>query len=65
MAVIIATAWAQLDLHAQQQLAELSIPVRSMPSTTVFDRQPMDYKKAVLPNKLPRIAIEAGVTDFW
>ncbi len=57
----------QLALHAQQQLAELKIPVRvvSMPSTTVFDRQPMDYKKSVLPNKLPRIAIEAGVTDFW
>ena len=67
-AVIIATgSEVQLALHAQQQLAELKIPVRvvSMPSTTVFDRQPMDYKKAVLPNKLPRIAIEAGVTDFW
>jgi transketolase len=68
VAVIIATgSEVQLALHAQQQLAELKIPVRvvSMPSTTVFDRQPMDYKKAVLPNKLPRIAIEAGVTDFW
>ena len=68
VAVIIATgSEVQLAWHAQQQLAELKIPVRvvSMPSTTVFDRQPMDYKKAVLPNKLPRIAIEAGVTDFW
>ena len=37
----------------------------SMPSTTVFDRQDLDYKKAVLPPKLPRIAVEAGVTDFW
>jgi len=31
----------------------------------VFDRQPVEYKKAVLPAKLPRVAVEAGVTDFW
>ena len=68
VAVIIATgSEVQLALHAQQKLAEMKIPVRvvSMPSTTVFDRQPVDYKKLVLPNKLPRIAIEAGVTDLW
>ncbi|HYR25114.1 MAG TPA: transketolase [Aquabacterium sp.] len=68
VAVIIATgSEVQLALHAQQQLAELKIPVRvvSMPSSTVFDRQPLEYKKAVLPAKLPRIAVEAGVTDFW
>ena len=68
VAVIIATgSEVQLALHAQQQLAELKIPVRvvSMPSTTVFDRQSVEYKKSVLPAKLPRIAVEAGVTDFW
>jgi transketolase len=31
----------------------------------VFDRQPEAYKRAVLPDKLPRIAVEAGVTDGW
>jgi transketolase len=36
-----------------------------MPSTSVFDRQDIKYKKAVLPPKLPRVAVEAGVTDFW
>ncbi|MFW9615154.1 transketolase [Aquabacterium sp.] len=68
VAVIIATgSEVQLALHAQQQLAELKIPVRvvSMPSTTVFDRQSVEYKTSVLPAKLPRIAVEAGVTDFW
>jgi transketolase len=67
-AVIIATgSEVQLALHAQAELAKLKIPVRvvSMPSTTVFDRQSVDYKKEVLPAKLPRIAIEAGVTGFW
>jgi transketolase len=68
VAVIIATgSEVQLALHAQAELAKQKIPVRvvSMPSTTVFDRQDVAYKKAVLPNKLPRIAVEAGVTDFW
>ena len=67
-AVIIATgSEVQLALHAQSQLAQFKIAVRvvSMPSTTVFDRQSVAYKKAVLPAGLPRVAIEAGVTDGW
>jgi transketolase len=67
-AVIIATgSEVQLALQAQALLAQHKIAVRvvSMPSTTVFDRQGTDYKTEVLPPKLPRIAIEAGVTDFW
>jgi len=68
VAVIIATgSEVQLALHAQAALAKDGIPVRvvSMPSTSVFDRQPVDYKKSVLPANLPRIAVEAGVTDGW
>ena len=67
-AVIIATgSEVQLALHAQAALAALKIAVRvvSIPSTTVFDRQSVDYKSSVLPAKLPRVAIEAGVTDGW
>jgi len=41
------------------------VRVVSMPSTSVFDRQSVDYKTSVLPPKLPRIAVEAGVTDGW
>ena len=68
VAVIVATgSEVQLALHAQAELAKLGVPVRvvSMPSTNVFDRQDVAYKKAVLPPKLPRVAVEAGVTDFW
>jgi transketolase len=67
-AVIIATgSEVQLALHAQQQLAVHGIAVRvvSMPSTSVFDRQDAAYKKRVLPAGLPRVAVEAGVTDGW
>jgi transketolase len=67
-ALIIATgSEVQLALGAQKQLAEAGVPVRvvSMPSTTVFDRQPQDYRDSVLTPGLPRVAVEAGVTDFW
>ncbi len=67
-AVIIATgSEVQLALHAQAALAQLKIAVRvvSMPSTSVFDRQTPAYQASVLPAKLPRVAVEAGVTDGW
>ena len=67
-AVIIATgSEVMLALHAQAALAQLKIAVRvvSMPCTSEFDRQSLAYKKAVLPAGVPRIAIEAGVTDGW
>ncbi len=67
-AVLIATgSEVQLAIAAQQQLAVAGIPVRvvSMPCTSLFDRQDAKYKKSVLPDGLPRVAIEAGVTDLW
>jgi transketolase len=67
-AVIVATgSEVQLALHAQGLLAKDGIAVRvvSMPSTTVFDRQDSAYKSQVLPAGVPRIAVEAGVTDGW
>jgi len=39
--------------------------VVSMPCTNVFDRQEQSYKDSVLLKGVKRIAVEAGVTDFW
>lgn len=67
-AVIIATgSEVQLAMHARELLAAQDIAVRvvSMPCSSVFDRQEVTYKSYVLPQNLPRIAVEAGVTDFW
>jgi transketolase len=36
-----------------------------MPSTSVFDRQEVRYRDAVLPLDLPCVAVEAGVPDYW
>ena len=67
-ALIIATgSEVPVAMAAQKQLAEAGIPVRvvSMPSTSVFDRQPGEYKTSVLPAGIPRVAVEAGVSDYW
>jgi transketolase len=67
-AVLIATgSEVQLALQAQATLAKEGVAVRvvSLPSTTVFDRQDVAYKNDVLPPRLPRVAVEAGVTDGW
>ena len=67
-AVIMATgSELQLAMAAQTALAAEGIPVRvvSMPGTSVFDRQDAAYRASVLGTGLPRIAIEAGVSDYW
>ena len=67
-AVLIATGSEVAPvLQAADLLAAGQIPVRvvSMPSTTVFDRQEITYRESVLPDNLPRIAVEAGVSDGW
>jgi transketolase len=57
----------ELAQAAASALAAEGIVARvvSMPSTDVFDRQEAAYKAAVLTKGVPRVAIEAGVTDFW
>jgi transketolase len=67
-AILIATgSEVELAVAAASALAAEGIAVRvvSMPSTDVFDRQDAAYKASVLTKGTPRVAIEAGVTDFW
>lgn len=72
-AVLIATgSELQLAMAARAALEAEGVAVRvvSMPSTSVFDRQSAEYRDSVLLGangkaRVPRIAIEAGVTDLW
>ena len=67
-AVIIATgSEVGIALGAREALAKEGIAVRvvSMPCTSVFERQDAAYRAQVLPAGVPRVAVEAGVTDFW
>ena len=67
-AVIVATgSEVAVALAAQAQLAAAGVAVRvvSMPCTSVFDRQDAAYRESVLPKGLPRVAVEAGIADYW
>jgi transketolase len=66
-AIIIATG-SEVDLALKAQAAmaaEIPVRVVSMPCTNVFDRQDAAYRDSVLLKGVPRVAIEAGVTDGW
>ena len=67
--VIIIATGSEVDLaaKAQEALAADGVNARvvSMPSTNVFDRQDQAYKDSVLTPGVKRVAVEAGVTDFW
>ena len=67
-AAIIATgSEVAIALAAQKLLAESGVAARvvSMPCTSLFDRQDAAWRESVLPKGMPRVAIEAGVTDCW
>jgi len=67
-AVILATgSEVALAIAAQHLLSQRGIAVRvvSMPCTSVFDSQSREYRESVLPASVPRVAVEAGVSDYW
>ena len=67
--IIIATgSEVEIAVNVAIELNSVNRKIRvvSMPSTDVFDKQDEDYKETVLPMDCRnRVAIEAGVTDYW
>jgi transketolase len=66
--VLIATgSELHLAVAAQEELARQEIHVRvvSMPAWDLFDRQPQEYRDAVLPPHVKRLAIEAASPFGW
>ncbi|MCB1908336.1 MAG: transketolase [Rhodocyclaceae bacterium] len=66
--VIVATgSEVALAVAARRRLEDEGIAVRvvSMPCTEAFDRQPDDWREMVLPDNVPRLAVEAAQPDLW
>jgi len=66
--VLIATgSEVHLALEAGDILRAEGIRARvvSMPSWEIFREQGVEYRRHVLPDGIPRLAIEAGVTQGW
>jgi transketolase len=67
-AILLATgSEVQLAMSAAAMLANEGISVRvvSMPCVEAFERQPQNWRDAVLPRDVPVITIEAGATRGW
>jgi transketolase len=54
-----------MGARAELEKAGIAVSVVSMPCTSLFDAQDAAYRASVLPAGVPRVAIEAGVTDGW
>ncbi|HEX2997191.1 MAG TPA: transketolase C-terminal domain-containing protein, partial [Anaerolineales bacterium] len=57
----------QLAIAAREKLEEQGVRTRvvSLPCWNLFDKQPDEYKEAVLPPDVPMLAIEAGTSLGW
>ena len=68
-AVILLASGSEVSvaLAARQLLAQRNVAARvvSLPSWELFDAQPPAYRQAVLTPGLPRVAVEAGVSQGW
>jgi transketolase len=68
-AILMATgSEVPLILGAAERLRPLGKKIRvvSMPSWELFEREPRDYREAILPPEVEaRVAVEAGVTLGW
>jgi transketolase len=67
-AVIVATgSEVAVALAARDELAASGVPVRvvSMPSWELFAAQDALYRDDVLPPELPKVSVEAGVSQGW
>jgi transketolase len=66
--VLLATgSEVAVALAAQELLGAEGIGARvvSMPSWELFDAQPVDYRRTVLPDAVPAVSVEAGVAQGW
>ncbi len=56
-----------LALDAARALAERNVPARviSVPSWELFELQDEAYKRTIFPPNLPKVVIEAGVSQGW
>jgi transketolase len=62
--IIIATG-SEVSLALEIAKIRKNIRVVSMPCCELFDKQPIEYQRLILPEKIKKISIEAGSTIGW
>jgi transketolase len=64
-ATIVATGSELWVALAARDCLDVPVRVVSMPSWELFEQQDEDYRRSVLPQNLPTLAVEAGVAMGW
>ena len=57
--------WACVDAKKQLESEGIRARVVSMPSWEIYDEQPDGYKQSVMPDGVPKLAVEAGSPLGW
>jgi len=57
--------WACVDAKKQLEGEGIRARVVSMPSWEIYDEQPDGYKQSVMPDGVPKLAVEAGSPLGW
>ena len=52
-------------LKAKELMEGVKVRVVSMPSCSLYDQQPLEYKKSLFPDGVPVMAVEAGSPSGW
>ncbi|MCS6848276.1 MAG: transketolase [Anaerolineae bacterium] len=67
IALVASGSEVSLALEAAKVLAEKGVRARvvSFPSWELFDKQDAAYRQAVMPFDLPKVVVEAGVSQGW
>lgn len=65
--IVIATgSEVSLAVAAAQRVPHIGVRIVSMPCVELFDEQPEEYRRVILPDTITRrIAVEAGCTTPW
>jgi transketolase len=66
--ILIATgSEVHLALEVQKRLEDKNIAVRvvSIPSVNIFLKNPLEYQEEILPEKVQKLVIEAGISLGW
>ena len=58
-------AYKSLELIRLLAKEGIATRVVSLPSPFMFEKEDASYRNSMMPRGIPRVAVEAGVSDWW
>ena len=63
--ILVGTGTELMLAVKASELLKYPVTVVSMPCMTLFDSQPLEYKRSVFPAGVPVVSVEAGIAFSW